>query len=164
MTVATWINDRQAVNAIKSSLQTNLEDPRRQYTNEIRSWVHTDLPLTTATYPRIQVRRRGPTTTQIISMGQEFVEWRSLILDIQFWTKDPFKWKDTTNTYYKNEELVKEYLDKIWRTLKSQQSSLHTTYGITGLKPIDEEDPSQEAATQNYTGRLSVRVWYFRKI
>jgi len=156
-------NDRQAIIAIKDSLQSNLTDPRAQYTNSTRSWVHTDIPLASATYPRIQVRKRGPTNTQVISEGQEFVEWRAMVLDIQFWTASDFKWKDATNTYYQNEELVKEYLDKIWVALKAQQSTLYDSYGITGLKPIDEEDPYLEPDSQLYTGVLSVRVWYFRK-
>jgi hypothetical protein len=164
MTVGNWISDREVITIIKDSLQNNLTDPREQYTNDSRSWVHTDSPLTSATFPRIQVRKRGPTSTNIISMGRDFVEWRALILDIQIWVKSPFQWKTDSNTYLKNEELVKYYQDVIWKTLKSQQQTLHTTYGITGLKPVEEPDAFHEPDNQFYSGIVSVRVWYFRKI
>ena len=157
------INDRKAIVAIKDSIQNNLEDPRAQYTADSRSWVHTDNPLTSATYPRIQVRKRGPTTTRIISIGENFIEWRIMILDVQIWSKIPFKWKDSTNEYLQDEEFIKEYLDKIWKTLKAQQSTLKSSYGITGLKPIEEEPPKMVDGRQMYTGIIPIRLWYFRR-
>ena len=156
-------NDRQAIYAIKDSLQTNLTDPLQQWTNDSRSWIHTDEPLDVATFPRIQVRKRGPTNTDIISEGKEFVEWRSMVLDIQFWIDIDFKWKTSTGAYLQNEELVKEWLDKIWVCLKAQQATLQSTYGITGLKPMSEDTPYIEPDKQLYTGTISVRLWYFRK-
>jgi hypothetical protein len=156
-------NDRQAVLVIKDSLQNNLLDPLAQYSTSSRNWVHTDNPLPSAKYPRIQVRKRGPTTTQIISMGEDFVEWRSLVLDIQIWSKPGFKWRDSDGTYYIDEEFIKEWLDKIWVALKGQQPTLKASYGITGLKPLSEEDPAIEVNTSLFTGTISIRVWYFRK-
>ena len=163
MTVSSDFDDRQAIIAIKDTLQSNLTDPREQYTNAARTWVHTDKPLSSAAYPRIQVRKRGPTTTEIISPGKEFIEWRSVILDIQFWTETPFKWKDANNLYYADEEFVKYYLNQIWVKLKAAQSTLQSTYGITGLKLLTDEDPYIEPDTQLYTGIVSVRIWYFVK-
>lgn len=163
MSLTDGFNDRQAIIVIRDSLQTNLTDPREQWTNSDRNWIHTDNPLASSTYPRIQVRKRGPTNTEIISEGKEFVEWRSLVLDIQFWTSSDFKWKQADNTYLVREELVEEWLDRIWVTLKAQQATLQSTYGITGLKPITEDDPYLEPDTQLFTGIISIRVWYFRK-
>jgi len=154
-------NDRLAIKAIKDMLQANLEDPREQYTATDRNWIHTDKPLTNATYPRIQVRRRGPSTTEIIDIGPKFMEWKSIVLDIQFWTSTPFKWKDTDNSIIQDEELVNEWMHKIWVTLKTQLSLLKNTYGITGLKDITEGDAYLEPDTDLYTGVVSVRIWYF---
>lgn len=159
------MNDRQAITAIKDTLQTNLEDPYDQYEpNRNRPWIHTDEPLESATYPRIQVRKRGPSVTDIIGIGPEFPERRVLILDIQMWTTLPFKWKNTDNNYLVDEELIKEWLDKIWDTIKGQFSTLKSTYGITGLKNMGEEDPYLEPDMDLKTGIISVRLWYFKDI
>lgn len=157
------MNDSDALDAIKDSLQTNLTDARQQYTNESRSWIHTDRPLTSASYPRIQVRKRGPTETKIISIGEEFWEHRIMTIDIQFWSSSPFKWKNDSDVYIQDEQLVRYYLDQIWTKLKANQPGLKATYGITGLKPLDEEAPYVEPDTNLHTGIISVRVWYFRR-
>ncbi len=159
------VNDRTAIMAIKDILQANLEDPVSQYEpNRSRTWVHTDEPLDSATYPRIQVRKRGPSVSAIIGIGPEFPEQRILILDIQMWTTQPFKWKNTDNNYLVDEELIKEWLDKIWDTIKGNFSTLKGTYGITGIKNMGEEDPFPEPDSQLMTGIVSVRLWYFKDI
>ena len=163
MTLANLVNDRTAIIAIKDTLQANLVDPRAQYTSDSRNWVHTDIPLQNATYPRIQVRKRGPTNNEILSITREFIEKRELILDIQMWVKAPFKWKVSGDTYLKDDELIKEWQDKIWIALKAAQETNAYTYGITGLKNLGEEDPYVEPDSQLYTGIMSVRLWYFRK-
>jgi len=162
MTLANLVNDRTAVVAIKDILQANLLDPRAQYTSDNRNWIHTDEPLNSATYPRIQIRKRGPSNVGISSIGREFIEQRELILDIQMWLKAPFKWQVSGDTYLQNEELIKEWQDKIWNTLKDEQLDMHNTYGITGLKNLGERDPYLEPDSQLYTGVISVRIWYFR--
>jgi len=155
------INDREAINAIKKVLQDNLEDPREQYTSVDRPWIHTDEPLSQATFPRIQVRKRGPSVADIIGIGEDFPEQRAIVLDVQMWSKDPFKWKGLDSVYLENEELIKEWEDKIWLVLKNNQSTLKATYGITGLANLGEEDPYLEPDTQLYTGSIGIRIWYF---
>lgn len=154
-------SDRNAIHAIKTSLQANLEDPREQYETRDRNWVHDDEPLTSATYPRVQVRKRGPSTTGIIDLGWDFMEHKAMILDIQFWTKSPFKWNDGTSDL-RDEALVREYLHKIWTTIKAQGSTLHTNEGLTGFKNMGEDSPYQEPDTNLFTGVVSIRVWWFR--
>src|SRR3990167_10096296 len=156
-------SDRKAIVAVKDLLQANLTDPRQQYTNDTRNWIHTDEPLDSATYPRIQVSKRIPTVGQIISMGEEFIEQKSMQIDIQMWSKAPFKWKNTDNNYLQDEELIKEWLDKIWVCIKAQQPTLKTTYGITGLKNLNEGVPYLEPNTELFTGILTIRLWYFRQ-
>ncbi len=155
-------SDREVINAVKTSIQDNVTDPRQQYTNTSRTWIHTDKPLLSATYPRIQVRKRGASTSVISDIGPEFLEWRSMILDIQFWTKAPFRWKNTDNTYLSDEELVREWLHKIWVAEKADLLNLRDENGITGLRMMDEDEPFQEPDTQLYTGIVSIRFWYFR--
>jgi hypothetical protein len=159
------MDDRQAINAIRDALRNNLTDPRFMYTNKTRDFIHTDNPLDSATFPRIQVRKRGPTSTVKADIGQDFLEWRAMVLDIQFWTTPGFKWKDSNSVYYQDEELVKYYLDQIWVKLKAAQSTLKSSYGITGLLPIAEDDPYLEERPDNsqlFTGIISIRCWYFR--
>lgn len=156
------MGDREIINAIKDSLATNVTDPRYQWTGESRSFIHTDEPLNSATYPRIQVRKRGPSTTQVISMGMnDFWEWRELIIDIQFWSKSDFKWDTGGSVFIQDEELVKEWLTKIWDAFKAQHSTLRDSHGITGFKRLEEGEPFFEPDTKLYTGILSVRVWEF---
>jgi len=156
-------SDREVIVAIMNSLETNLTDPRSQYTATNRTWVHTDRPLTSATYPRIQVRKRGPSTSLIEDIGPEFLERRVMILDVQFWTAQNFKWKQADNTYLQDGELCKEWQHRIWVKLKADLLPLRDTHGITGLKMMDEDDPDIEPDAQLYTGIVSVRIWYFRK-
>jgi hypothetical protein len=159
------MNDRQAVQAVKTILQDNLEDPNSQYEpTRTRNWVHTDEPLDSATFPRIRVRKRGPSTSKIIDMGPTFGEQRILILDIQMWNTQPYKWKNTDNAYLTEEEVIKEWQDKIWLAIKNNFSTLKDTYGITGIKLMGEEDPFLVPDMQLMTGITSVRIWYFKDI
>lgn len=156
------INDRQAINIVRDVLRDNLEDPLEQWGHAERTWIHTDYPLAVATLPRIQIMKRGPSTSEIIDIGPDFLEWKTLVLDIWFWTKLGFKW-DNGDTYLKDEEFVKEYLDKIWKTIKAKCEWLKLTYKITGLANLEEGTPEKETDSQRYRGVISIRIWYFPK-
>lgn len=158
------MGDREIIIGVKQTLQDNLEDPRSQWTGEPRDWVHTDRPLTSATFPRIQVRKRGPTTTDIVSMGRtDFMEWRSITIDIQMWIDSEFKYEINNGSFIKNEEIIKEWLSKIWETLKSKHTYMINNYGVTGLKLMNEEEPYLEPDTSKYTGKISIRLWEFTR-
>ena len=160
----TDMSDREVINIVKDLIQTNLEDPMVQWTGKTRNWCHTDEPMVTATYPRIQVVKRGPTNNFIESMGFEFLERREVIIDIYFWTKVEFKWKNENDVYLKNEQLVSEYLDKIWKEgIKPQGESIRDDYGIVGLKNLGEDMPIVEPDTELYRGIVSVRLWYWTR-
>ena len=156
-------NDGEVIIAIRDSLRTNLTDPRAQYEIAGRTWIHDDKPLTSATFPRVRVRKRPPSTSEVIDIGMEFMEWRAVILDIQLWTKTPFKWKDSSNVYLQDETLVSEWLHKIWVEIKGDFSTLKTDHGLTGFKLLEEGEPYLEPDTQLYTGIVSIRCWYFTK-
>ena len=85
------MDDLGIVEAVRDALRNSIEDPYEQYTGKHRQWIHTDSPLARATFPRIQVIARDKSDTEIISMGDEFWEWRVLIIDIYFITKIGFK-------------------------------------------------------------------------
>lgn len=164
MVLQNLVNDRQARNAIRDSLRTNLTDPLSQYKPESRTWIHCDEPLDSATYPRIQVSKRGgPTGSEILCIGQEFIEQREVILDIQIWVRSGFRWTNGDGDILKDEEFIAEYQEEIWEALKVDQSDLKSTYGITGLKMIEMDEPYLEPDSQLYTGTVSVRIWYFRQ-
>lgn len=157
------MNDREVKLIVKDTLQEYLEDPQSQWTSKTdRLWIHTDKPLVSATFPRIQIVQRGPAESKIISMGSEFWEWRSIVLDVWFWTKSDFKWK-LDDKYLKNEELVNEFQEKIWNAIKPQIKNLHDTYKITGFAHMGMIDPKLDEDTQLYAGATSIRVWYFKK-
>ena len=160
------MNDRELMRYIKTLLNDSLTDPRTQWGGASRTFVHTDRPLTGAKFPRIQINKR-PRNDDILSLGYNFWEHRTLVLDIYFWTKSDFKWNVATGTaaasYIKNEDLAKEYNEKIWRVIKENGQTLHDTYGITGFKIIEDDTPEPYEEEELYRGRLSVRFWYFYK-
>ena len=158
------MNDRLAKEVIKDLIQTHLEDPMRQWKDTPRNWVHTDTPIVSATFPRIEVIKRGRTNNNIISMGFKFWEQKEIILDIAFWTKVGFKWKNDDDVYFKDEKLVEEYLGKIWtEAIKPYGEWLRDTYKIIGLKNLGEAEGKYDEERQLFKGIVSVRIWYFDK-
>jgi hypothetical protein len=159
------MEDRTLMNAIKDLLNTSLTDPRTQWGGASRNFVHTDRPLVNAAFPRIQINKR-PRSDRIISLSYNFWEWRTIVLDIYFWTKSDFKWNVGTSTvtnYLSNEELAKEYNEKIWKVIKDNAQTLHDTYGITGFKIVEDDTPEPDEDEQFYRSRISLRFWYFEK-
>lgn len=158
------MNDRLAIIAIRDVLRLYLPDPRSQYGEPSREFIHTDEPLISAKYPRIGIQKRDNSDTAILSMGMtDFLEEKIMILDIQFWTSKEFKWDVGSSTYIKNDELVKEYLDKIWHIIKLYHTTLRDSYGISGIKNIYEGKPYLEPDTNLYTGMISIRFKYYNR-
>ena len=157
------MNDREVMLAVAKVLNDSLEDPRYYYTSETRSWAHTDKPLTSSLYPRIQITKGDPGIQEIISIGEEFMEWNTLVVDIWFFVETDFKYVYGSGTYLKNEELCREYQNKIEKLLKSKQSLLKSKYGITGFKVISRPEPKFDNKMQKYVIRSTIRYWYFEK-
>ena len=161
----TGINDRLLMSYIKDLLNASLVDPRTQWGGASRNFVHTDKPLSTCKFPRIQINKR-PRSDTILSLGYAFWEWRTIVLDIYFWTKTSFKWNvstSSTTNYINNEDLAKEYNEKIWKVIKDNGQTLHDSYGITGFKIVEDDTPESDSEEQFYRSRLSLRFWYFKK-
>jgi len=157
------MDDRLAMEAIRDLLRENLEDPLTQWGQPERVWIHDDMPLTRATFPRIQIVKRPSSAADIIDIGPDFLEWYSVVLDINFWYKLDFKW-EKDGEYLKNEQLGEEYTTKIWTEgIKPYVQYLHDTYAITGLKNLGTVPPMKAEDSQFYTSTISIRLWYFRK-
>ena len=157
------MDDREVMEAIRDLLRENLEDPLEQWGQGSREWIHTDMPLTRATYPRIQIVKRPSPAAGIIDIGPEFLEWYSVILDIYFWYKAEFKW-EKDGIYLKNEQLGEEYNTKIWTEgIKPYVKYMHDTYKITGLKNMETTPPEKDKDSEFYKSSISVRLWYFRQ-
>ena len=150
------------MNIVKGIIQDNVEDPRFQWDNIERNFVHTDRPLTTAKYPRIQITKQD-TIADIISMGYNFWEHKEIVLNVFFHTNTDFKWQTADGSYLKNEELGKEYNDKIWKAIKAKSKQLHDDYGITGFKMLLDDAPEPDPKSQTYVSMIKVRFWYFVK-
>jgi len=157
------MNDREVMLAVATVLNADLEDPRYSYTQETRSWAHTDMPLKSSKFPRIQVQKSDPGVQEIISIGQEFMEWNVIVMDIWFYTETDFKYLYDTDSYLQNEELCRQYQDKIETLLKSKQSDLKSTYGLTGFKVMSRPEPTYDNKMQKYVIRSTIRLWYFEK-
>lgn len=156
------MNDLQVLSIVVDTIQDNLEDPMYQWTGKVRSYVHDDDPLVSATFPRIQVVKRGPTNNETISIGWNYLEDREVIIDIHFWTKIGFKWKDESGVYLKDDRLVTKYLHKIWEdAIKPQLQTIWQTHGIDGIKNIGEANMEYNPDTQKFHGILSVAARYF---
>lgn len=157
------MNDRKVLLIIAERLNDGLEDPRTKYGEESRNWVHSDLPLKSATYPRIQVSKSEPGTQEIIDIGQNFLEWNILLVDIWFYTDVDFKHIQDDGSKIKDEELCREYQDKIWDVIKSSQSYFKDEYKITGFRLMSRPDPAYDNPLQKRVIRTTIRLWYFKR-
>ena len=156
------MNDRRVKEIIKSLIQDNLEDPLKQWTGKDRIWIHSDEPIVSSSFPRIEIIKRKSTINKIISMGFNFLEQKEIILDVIFWTKVQFKWKDEDGAYLNNERIVAEYLGKIWTEgVKPYGELIRDNYQLVGLKNMGETEAKLDDTEQFYKGTVSIRVWYF---
>jgi hypothetical protein len=105
------MDDRVCVSTFRDILRAKLTDPL----GENRTFVHTDNPRMDARFPRVVIRKRGPTNNQIIEMGDSFTEWRSMVLDVEIWSKIGFKYTiPGSSSVVKDDEFIKYYQDTIW--------------------------------------------------
>lgn len=157
------VSETDVALAIKSILDTNLTDPRVTAGGPVRgSWVHTDLPLTQATYPRIQIKKL-PGTNEIISMGTAYAEWSMAYFNIFFYSKNDFKINATINgatTSIDNENIVSYYLEQIKHALKDNQATSQDL-SIDGFKKVSTSPVFYNTDTKLHYGYLTVRYWFF---
>ena len=59
------MNDRRVKEIIKSLIQDNLEDPLKQWTGKDRIWIHSDEPIVSSSFPRIEIIKRKNTALAV---------------------------------------------------------------------------------------------------
>ena len=153
------MNSITALLVLRDSLRTNLTDPRitAGATNS-RTWIHTDKPLTQATYPRIELQKIDNPTIPI-SMGMDYCEFEQLFVNVWFYTKKDFK-ITVNSVIYQDEQLVEYYLGLIKTTLKAQFSNLFTA-GDKNYKHINTSVIAFDESTQLHFATVTVRVAYW---
>jgi len=130
-----------------------------QWGKEDRQWIHTDVPLQAALYPRVQINKRADTPINVISLGFDYWEERLLSLDVWFWTKIDFKWTNS-GSILKNEDLVKYYQEQIHNTIKSNAKQARSDYKIY-MRATNIGEPQLDESQQFYLGRVTLLVQYF---
>ena len=156
------MDDRLALNALRDMLRTELTDPYTQYSSTSRQWIHTDIILPSATFPRIQIGKKGETLIKNISIGFDYWEERTLPVDIWFKTKTGFKYKIEDNSYLSNEEFIKYYQQEILDAIKTNSQFFHDNYRFY-VRLISNDEPKQDEEFQQYYGRVTVNLIYYRK-
>lgn len=155
------MDDRESMNILKDILQIKMEDPLAQWGSAERNWIHTDKPLLSAKYPRIQISKVAPTTINIISCGFNYWEQRFVPIRIWFYTKTEFKWSYGEETLV-DEELCKHYGEVIQNTIKDNAEDIKFEHGIY-FKVTDIGEPVPDEDGQFYVVPVSATIMYFKK-
>lgn len=155
------MNPKKAADIIKTCLNTYLTDPYLIVSPKTskRAWIHTDLPLSSATFPRIQIKKIAE-QNEIISMGTNYRERRIVFFNILFYSQPAFG-ITIDNEKLSDDRFIEYYLSVIRDTLKAQQTYTQGQ-GIDGYKVMDN---SNEVIFDEqmgvYPGFLTVRYWWF---
>jgi hypothetical protein len=149
------------INVVRDTLRSKLTDPRYLAGGEAgRSWIHTDVPLAGAKYPRIQLKKLD-NPTSIIDIGRDYTEHEYVIINCWVYVKNGFK-VTISGTEYKNEQIVEYYLGEIANTLKDNQTSMYNS-GVGGYRKINTTSVEYDDETQLFYGAVTVRVWFFHR-
>jgi len=150
-----------AVNVIRDFMREYVADPYVTAGGKARlSWIFTDDPFSSATYPRIKISIHNH-TSRPIDIGPDYTNWENVVVKIQFFTKQDFK-VVLNNTIYTNEQLVSKYQNIIHDTLKSKFNELYAS-GVKAFKLIGMSTPSYEPNYQCHNGYILCNFWLFRR-
>lgn len=147
-----------ALNIVRDSLRTNLQDPFVTAGGNSRVWIYASEPLAGAKYPMLQLKKTD-NPTEVIDIGYDYTEFEQLFVNCWFSSKNGFK-LTIGGTEYVNEGLVEYYLGLIKTTLKAQASTLHTA-GTKMYRHINTTGVEYDPATQLYFGAVTIRIAYF---
>jgi len=155
------INSVDAINIVRDTLRANLADPRYIAGGEYgRSWIHTDIPLTGAKYPRVQLKKVD-NPVAIIDIGRNYMEHEMVFINCWVYAKNGFK-TTISGTEYKNEQLVEYLLGNIGDTLKAHQEDMYALK-IDGYRKMNTTSVEYDTVTQLYYGAITVRCWFFHR-
>ena len=154
-------NSLYGLNKIRDYLREELDDPYVLAGGRERaSWIFTDDPFSTATYPRIKIAIQDHTAFPI-DIGPNYMNWEQVVVKIMFFTKRDFKVTISGNTY-SNEQLVYEYINKIQDTLKTGFNDLYKD-GVKAYRLLSISKPAYDPEYNCHVGSLFCRFWLFRR-
>lgn len=154
-------NSLDGLNIVRDYLRNNLDDPYVLAGGRERaSWIFTDDPFSTATYPRIKLENLTHVANPI-DIGSNYMDWEEVVVKIMFFSKRDFK-VTIDGTVYKDEQLVYEYLNRIRDVLKSGFNDLYSE-GIKGFRVLQFNTPAYDPEFQLQVGSMHCRFWLFRR-
>jgi len=152
-----------AIRILRDNLRTNLSCAYEAAGGNARDgsyWIFAEEPISTPKYPIVELKKADNPSIPI-DIGNNYMEFEQLFVNIFFYTKNGFK-ITVSGTEYKNESLVEYYLGLIKTTLKAQFSTLHTA-GAKMYKHINTSPVEYSPETQLFYGFVRVRVAYFNR-
>lgn len=155
------VNSIEGINIIRDYLRDNLNDPYVLAGGRERaSWIFTDDPFSTATYPRIKIHLDNH-NAQPIDIGPQYMNQETVVVKIQFFTKRDFK-VTINNQVYSNEQLVHKYQNEIHDVLKSGFNDLYSQ-GVKAFRLLGMSQSAFDTEYQCHTGYILCRFWLFRR-
>lgn len=149
------------LNTIRDLLREKLDDPYVLAGGNTRaSWIFTDNPFSSATYPRIKLELDNHEATPM-DIGSDYTNWEQIIVKIYFFTSHNFKVPLDGETF-SNEQLVYKYTNIIHDTLKDSFNDLYRD-GVKGFRLIKMNKPSFDPEYNRHVGSLFCRFWLFRR-
>jgi len=152
-----------AIKEIRNVLRTYMIDPYETAGGNYRGgslWVFSDEPSTHAKFPKIEIKKVDNPTIPI-DIGDNYMEYEQLFLNVWFQSKNGFK-VTVSEVEYKNSQLVEYGLGQIKQTLKAQFNTLHTA-GVKMYKHINTSRIEYDPDTQLYFGSVTIRIAYFNR-
>jgi len=117
-----------------------LPDPWEDATGKEREeWWHSDVPKQTAQYPR-GVVFFDTDSDEDKSFGENFYLTQNETFTIYFYTKENFVYEDENGNEYKNQDLVRYFLRRVFNVIKRTQKI--KGYHISGKDSIDIVPPA----------------------
>lgn len=155
------VDSIDGINIIRDFLRDNLEDPYVLAGGKPRaSWIFTDDPFSSATYPRIKIDLHNHTASPM-DIGSDYTNWEHVVVMIRFFTKRDFK-VEIDSKVISNEQLVYKYQNKIHDKLKTNFNSLYSS-GVKGFRLIGFSQSAFDSEYQSHTGYVLCKFWLFRK-
>lgn len=155
------VDSIDGINVVRDFLRDNLDDPYVLAGGRPRaSWIFTDDPFSSATYPRIKIDLNEH-TAEPMDIGPNYMNWERVFVKIQFFTKRDFK-VEIDGKVISNEQLVYKYQNKIHNLLKSNFNNLYAD-GVKGFRLIGMSRAAFDPEYNCSTGYLICRFWLFRR-
>ena len=155
------VDSLDGINIVRDFLREHLPDPYVLAGGRERaSWIFTDDPFSSATYPRVKLNLHNHSATPM-DIGPNYMDWEVVHVKITFFTKNDYK-VTIDDTLYKNEQLVHKYQNIIHDTLKSKFNQMYAQ-GVKGYKLEGISSPAIDPEYSCHKGFILIRFWLFRR-